>query len=249
METVRSNIPQAALLQSWEDLLPNSESPGFDDPFAQLNSEQLERLAILSRIRWLLQIKKVSPEGSSAQEAKEIEQSFVQMGIDVNWLLSQRDIVRQRRIEQANNPANNGRQVKLPGLILPLAWDEAQRVSHFLLLPELGPCSHVPTPPANQVVYVKPSSLIELRSQSAQENPIDLSSLWMWVKGTLRFEVTVHKAYRLDGWLRLESSYKIDDPIITPCTSKDRAEVFAWRNRAATAQLYPKLTELIEIGG
>jgi hypothetical protein len=48
----------------------------------------------------------------------------------------------------------NGRQVRLPGLVVPLEGDGKQ-MSEFLLVPYYGACIHVPPPPSNQVVYVK----------------------------------------------------------------------------------------------
>lgn len=49
----------------------------------------------------------------------------------------------------------NGQDVKVSGYVVPLdGTDEA--ISEFLLVPFLGACTHVPPPPANQIVYVKP---------------------------------------------------------------------------------------------
>ena len=49
----------------------------------------------------------------------------------------------------------DGETVKVSGYVVPLAGDEAA-ISEFLLVPFLGACVHVPPPPANQIVYVKP---------------------------------------------------------------------------------------------
>ena len=51
--------------------------------------------------------------------------------------------------------ALDGRQVKVSGYVVPLTSDE-EAISEFLLVPFLGACVHVPPPPANQIVYVKP---------------------------------------------------------------------------------------------
>jgi uncharacterized protein len=48
----------------------------------------------------------------------------------------------------------NGRQVKIPGFVIPLEGDE-NTVTEFLLVPYFGACIHVPPPPPNQVIYVK----------------------------------------------------------------------------------------------
>ena len=46
----------------------------------------------------------------------------------------------------------NGRQVRMPGYLLPLEFD-GEHVSEFLLVPYLGACIHTPPPPANQIIY------------------------------------------------------------------------------------------------
>lgn len=50
----------------------------------------------------------------------------------------------------------NGQEVKVSGYVVPLDSDETS-ISEFLLVPFLGACTHVPPPPANQIVYVKPT--------------------------------------------------------------------------------------------
>ena len=52
--------------------------------------------------------------------------------------------------------ALDGQEVKVSGYVVPLASDE-EAISEFLLVPFLGACIHVPPPPANQIVYVKPT--------------------------------------------------------------------------------------------
>lgn len=55
------------------------------------------------------------------------------------------------------NPALDGKKIKIPGFISPLEVDEAQgTVKEFLLVPYFGACIHVPPPPLNQTLLVKP---------------------------------------------------------------------------------------------
>ena len=49
----------------------------------------------------------------------------------------------------------DGQEVKVSGYVVPLDGDE-KAITEFLLVPFLGACTHVPPPPANQIVYVKP---------------------------------------------------------------------------------------------
>ena len=52
--------------------------------------------------------------------------------------------------------ALDGQEVKVSGYVVPLSSDD-EAISEFLLVPFLGACIHVPPPPANQIVYVKPT--------------------------------------------------------------------------------------------
>ena len=56
----------------------------------------------------------------------------------------------------------NGREVKLPGYIVPLGFTAEGEVNEFLLVPYFGACIHVPPPPSNQTVYVKSKQSIKL---------------------------------------------------------------------------------------
>ena len=49
--------------------------------------------------------------------------------------------------------ALDGRQVRLPGFVVPLDFQDTE-TSEFLLVPYFGACIHVPPPPSNQIVYV-----------------------------------------------------------------------------------------------
>jgi hypothetical protein len=70
----------------------------------------------------------------------------------------------------------DGVQGKLPGYIVPLATDERNRVTEFFLVPYYGACIHVPPPPANQIVYVKP------------DEPVENVQIWSpyWIEGTMQ---------------------------------------------------------------
>lgn len=47
----------------------------------------------------------------------------------------------------------DGRLIRIPGFIVPLDFDEQQRVTHFFLVPFFGACIHVPPPPSNQIIF------------------------------------------------------------------------------------------------
>ena len=56
----------------------------------------------------------------------------------------------------------HGRQIKLPGYIVPLGITDAMEVEEFLLVPYFGACIHVPPPPSNQIVHVRSTTGIKL---------------------------------------------------------------------------------------
>jgi hypothetical protein len=76
--------------------------------------------------------------------------------------------------------AMDGVKGKVPGYLVPIAFDDNQRVTEMFLVPYFGACVHVPPPPPNQLIYIKP------------ENPVELGNLWdaYWVHGTVRAGLT-----------------------------------------------------------
>ena len=249
MNSITFNFSQQSTIQHWQDLLPNQTQAksNFVDPFAQLTPEQLEDLAILSRIRWLIASNKAAPNGASAQEAKQIEESFTQAGIDVDWLLSQRQTIRQQRIEQSTNKSIDGKDIKLSGVILPLYWNDERRLTHFLLMPYLGQCSHFPPPPPNQVICVECSEPVDIQKLTTNLKKSEYSFLWVSIEGTISLEATSHNVFRVDGMSWLESSYGIVCNNITLCTPKEIVQILTWQTREERKSLYPKLTDLISI--
>lgn len=76
------------------------------------------------------------------------------------------------------NPALNGKKIKILGFISPLEVDEAKGVvKEFLLVPYFGACIHVPPPPLNQTLLVKPR----------EGKSIGLERMYepVWVAGTI----------------------------------------------------------------
>lgn len=74
--------------------------------------------------------------------------------------------------------ALDGQRVKLPGFVVPLAFDLSD-MTEFLLVPYYGACIHVPPPPANQTVHV-----VLPQGKSYRGGVFDT----VWVTGILRIE-------------------------------------------------------------
>lgn len=90
------------------------------------------------------------------------------------------------------------RRIRLAGYVVPVAFDEAERVREFLFVPYFGACIHVPPPPPNQLVHV------------VLAQPVRAPDPWepQWLRGTLRHE-------RVDGDIA-SAAYVMDDASLAP---------------------------------
>lgn len=102
------------------------------------------------------------------------------------------DLMLKLRQAWDNAPMNtglNGREIRIPGYVVPLD-QQADGIREFLLVPYFGACIHTPPPPANQIIHV------------LLEKPMDLHAMsTVWVSGKLevmRSETEMGKAgYRV----------------------------------------------------
>jgi len=52
-------------------------------------------------------------------------------------------------------PEFDGQSVRIPGFVVPLAFDETRLITEFFLVPYFGACLHTPPPPPNQIIHSK----------------------------------------------------------------------------------------------
>ena len=89
-------------------------------------------------------------------------------------------------------PELDGKDVRIPGFVVPVETDGNGKLKEFFLVPYFGACIHVPPPPANQIIYGR------------LEEPIDMVNIWdaFWMEGTLNIEdisnQTADAAYTMD---------------------------------------------------
>ena len=103
--------------------------------------------------------------------------------------------------------AFDGQQVKIPGFVLPLEYSN-RLLKEFLLVPYFGACTHMPPPPANQIIYAKLNTAIELES----------IYLPVWITGTLsisRLKSQLSESGVANG-LEVQSAYSINVVSVKP---------------------------------
>ncbi|MAN51425.1 MULTISPECIES: DUF3299 domain-containing protein [unclassified Marinimicrobium] len=77
-------------------------------------------------------------------------------------------------------PEFDNTEIRLPGFIVPLEFDDEMNIREFFLVPYYGACIHVPPPPPNQIIFVSYPEGFQL---DALYTPF-------WVSGTLKLERT-----------------------------------------------------------
>lgn len=236
------NAVQESMVVRWEDLLPSPDTAPEANPYAALLPHQLERLAMLARMVRLIATGKADAEGSMARSADRLRAEFAQQRLDADWLIAQRDLVRQDRIRRSFNPDVEGKSVRLLGAVAPLSWDEHTGVSDFFLTTAMGKCSHVPAPPYNQVTFVHTEQPIDVNTLIKEQG---ISDPWVWVEGTIRYSASTHQVYRGDGMMRIEAAYEIEPLRIVSASAAELARQAEQAKQAAEALLFPSLTDLV----
>lgn len=60
--------------------------------------------------------------------------------------------------------AFDGKAIRIPGFIVPLAQNEDKEVTRFFIVPYFGACLHMPPPPPNQILFVETDQGIALEN-------------------------------------------------------------------------------------
>jgi hypothetical protein len=133
----------------WEDLAPPWDES--QNPLNQLNSDQTDDVYT---IVWGPSYG--DPKARLNADEQKAYAHLKASGIDPAAFLAKIEALRDQT--EINNktlmPGLDGRDVKLPGYVLPLDFD-GTLVKSFLLVPYVGACIHVPPPPPNQIVFVR----------------------------------------------------------------------------------------------
>lgn len=74
--------------------------------------------------------------------------------------------------------AMDGAEGRIGGYIVPIETNSKNEITEFFFVPYYGACIHVPPPPPNQIIYVKP------------DTPVAKVDIWepYWIEGTLHVQ-------------------------------------------------------------
>jgi len=188
-----------ARITSWKELRPG-EDIVFDDPFARLSPDQLRDLGTIARIRWLIANDKSKPDGVSAGEEERLVKQLSDQGVDVEWLLSHREKVVDKRRERLESSGSSvvDTAIRIPGYVMPLFPDQPE-IRDFLLVPWVTPCAHFPPPAANQVIRVT------IEPGMAPRDRFDP----VWIQGTLKRKPSEYTIFLVDGVSRVEADFTL----------------------------------------
>ncbi|WP_254436972.1 DUF3299 domain-containing protein [Ruegeria arenilitoris] len=213
--------PSAAVVQGvaldWSDL-PDPSVQVFDDPYRDLSPEQFDDVLFAVRLRGRLHQDVGSPEERLKWQELliETEDALASDGIDIDWLLDQRNVVAQNRERAgtAGNPEFDGQTVTLAGFAIP-APPDADGNAIAYLVPQRGMCSHMPPPPPNQMIRVR---LNEDWTPSYVHEPVRLT-------GKLTIDPSEQNMMVVDGFLPMRATFLLDtDSVETLETQGERLE-------------------------
>ena len=190
---------------TWDDLVPAEAQ--FDDPFTRLDEDTLYELTLVAQIRDRIAAGGEIDDTTMANYRKRVD-SLEEDGIDVDGLIAMRDEVTRDRVAktQLANKALDGKQVRIPGYLLPLEFDD-DRVTEFFLVPYVGACIHTPPPPPNQIVHVKASEGYTF--DGGLYTPV-------WVNGLMKNEKNQSSLNYVDGSSNIPSSYALEASTVEP---------------------------------
>ena len=181
---------------TWDDLVPADLH--FDDPFEKLTEDQLYNLALIARYREQKESKAKSPDFTEADYEEAVSKLKADK-IDIDGLIARREeITEKRRLRGATaNAQLNGKNIRLPGYLLPLEFKE-KKVTEFLLVPWVGACIHTPPPPPNQIVHVKLDKGFDIGDEIFTA---------VWVNGLMKTEQNNPELSFIDGKQNIDVSY------------------------------------------
>jgi hypothetical protein len=184
---------------TWDDLIPAHLIK--ENYLANLTEKQKDL------VMWVINTIETLPvRGKGTEEYwKQVDEAMPTLrkyGIDIVKVMEKR-----KKFQTAVVNDLNGKNVRLPGYMLPLEMS-GSKVTEFLLVPYVGACIHVPPPPPNQIVHVKTAAKKGYNSRQLYE-PV-------WVTGVISVQSMVKNLYLVDGSADIDIGYAMQTNRIEP---------------------------------
>ena len=201
--TAANDLSDAAKTVPWSYLAPENGRP-FNDPFAKLSRDQLSDLSYVARIWRLIAQQKMDADGDDAADATRLSAKLTRQGIDVNWLLVQRQRVPEIRRRQITAVAESvaesmkSQPIELVGFATNIPTARKAGTA-FLLLPTATMCSHSTSPSPLHVVIV----------ETDERHKITTDNTAIRVCGVLIAHSSTTELINGSGVQSFESAYKI----------------------------------------
>ena len=147
----------------------------------------------------------ITPALAPAEEFREIDWLELMPPEEIELLEKMQDSIDHSgmmSMEQVGSSATvlamDGTRGKMVGYIVPISISSRNEILEFFLVPYFGACIHVPPPPPNQIIHVKPAQ------------PMPMIEIWdpYWVEGTLRIR-------KIENTMA-SASYAIDPVNVVP---------------------------------
>jgi len=183
--------------------LPDPSAQKFEDPYRDLAPEQMENLMALVRLSEALKV-----DGRTDGDRRQLETRMAELkgrlqavGVDDEWLLSQRWAVAERRMQAAVavNGKLDGQLVEIAGYLIPGPPIDSGEASAYLL-PNRDVCNHLPPPAPNQLVRLLIKDVPEA----------GFSCVPATVQGTLRAKDERHEVIVIDHSLPMWSAWTLE---------------------------------------
>ncbi|MGI9874414.1 DUF3299 domain-containing protein [Vibrio chagasii] len=142
----------------------------------------------------------------SNDELASLKETLKSEGLDADELLKLRSeyITNQQRASETVTHDFDGKKVRIPGFLVPIAFSAPLVATEFLLVPTAGTCIHMPPPPANQIVRV---SYPEGYKVETVQYPV-------WVEGVISSKLTTDNVYLVDGDTDVTMGYDMNASLV-----------------------------------
>lgn len=195
-------IAEAFVPADWKQLL-DASAQQFDDPYRDLAPRQMSDLMSLVRLRNALGGEALGIEEREQLEVRavELERALRAAGIDVEWLLSQRWAVanRRRQAAVAVNRSLDGQSVEIAGFLVSSPPVDSGLVTSYLM-PDRSVCNHLPPPQPNQLLRLAVKDVPETVGFCTP----------VVVRGTLLAKDTRHEVFVIDDSVSMWSAWTLE---------------------------------------